>query len=201
MSMMAVMRGAAPRISAPLLQDDPRPEKADDAGAVARSRSLRYRAGKGAAMRYVERILQPGEEIRFAATIHWITYVPGFFFLIVALVILVLAQSGERTHGFWLAVAAIVAAIAGILILRAWFDRWITEIAVTNRRVIYKTGFIRRDTNEMEMDKVESVRVDQSILGRLLDYGNVTVMGTGSGFETIRTIARPLDLRNQITGT
>jgi uncharacterized membrane protein YdbT with pleckstrin-like domain len=151
-------------------------------------------------MKYVQRILQPGEQVRFAASIHWITYVPGALLLVAALVILVLAQNGERTHGFWLAIAAVVGAMAAILLLRAWFNRWITEIAVTNRRVIYKTGFIRRHTNEMEMDKVESVRVDQSIWGRLLDFGSVTVLGTGSGFETIRSIAHPIDLRNQITG-
>ena len=52
----------------------------------------------------------------------------------------------------------------------------------------------------MNMDKVESVQVDQSILGRMLDYGNVTILGTGEGFETLRTIAGPIKLRNCITG-
>ncbi len=52
------------------------------------------------------------------------------------------------------------------------------------------------------MDKVESVQIDQSILGRMLDYGDVTILGTGEGFETLRTIARPIiKLRNSITGT
>jgi uncharacterized membrane protein YdbT with pleckstrin-like domain len=69
------------------------------------------------------------------------------------------------------------------------------------RRVIYKKGLIRRQTNEMNMDKVESVQINQSILGRLLDYGDVTILGTGEGFETLRTIASPIELRNSITGT
>ena len=59
---------------------------------------------------------------------------------------------------------------------------------------------IRRYTVEMHMDKVESVDVEQSILGRLLDYGDVTVRGTGAGFEPLQRIARPLELRNHITG-
>jgi uncharacterized membrane protein YdbT with pleckstrin-like domain len=59
---------------------------------------------------------------------------------------------------------------------------------------------VRRQTNEMNMDKVESVQVDQSILGRMFDYGNVKILGTGEGFETLRTIASPLTLRNSITG-
>jgi uncharacterized membrane protein YdbT with pleckstrin-like domain len=87
------------------------------------------------------------------------------------------------------------------LLVRQWFLSWITEIAVTNRRVIYKKGLIRRQTNEMNMDKVESVQIDQSILGRMLDYGDVTILGTGEGFETLRTIAGPIELRNNITGT
>ena len=91
--------------------------------------------------------------------------------------------------------------VAVALLIQQWFQWWITEIAVTNRRVIYKKGLIRRQTNEMNMDKVESVQIDQSILGRMLDYGNVTILGTGEGFETLRTIASPIELRNGITGT
>ena len=52
----------------------------------------------------------------------------------------------------------------------------------------------------MNMDKVESVQVDQSILGRMFDYGTVTILGTGEGFETLRAIAGPIKLRNCITG-
>jgi hypothetical protein len=49
-------------------------------------------------------------------------------------------------------------------------------------------------------EQVESVQIDQSIFGRMLDYGNVTILGTGEGFKTLRTIANPVDLRNSITG-
>jgi uncharacterized membrane protein YdbT with pleckstrin-like domain len=151
-------------------------------------------------MSYVQNVLQPGEQIRHIARIHWITYLPGFLVLIVAaaLAIWIFAAGGNSV---WYAAPAVTAVAGLILCFNAWFHRWTTEIAVTNRRVIYKTGFIRRDTNKMHMDKVESVRVDQSIPGRILDYGDVTVLGTGEGFETIRTIAAPLALRNQIAGT
>jgi uncharacterized membrane protein YdbT with pleckstrin-like domain len=54
----------------------------------------------------------------------------------------------------------------------------------------------------MNMDKVESVKIDQSIIGRMLDYGNVKILGTGEGFETLRTIPGPIELQNSIiTGT
>jgi uncharacterized membrane protein YdbT with pleckstrin-like domain len=84
------------------------------------------------------------------------------------------------------------------LFFRAWFDRLIAEIAVTNRRIIYKRGFIRRRTAEMNMDKVESVEVTQSILGRLLGYGSVHILGTGRGIERLDRIAQPVSLRNHI---
>ena len=66
-----------------------------------------------------------------------------------------------------------------MLFVSAWFRRWTTEIDVTDRRIVYKRGFINRHTVEMNMDKVESVDVDQSFWGRLLDYGDIIVRGTG----------------------
>jgi uncharacterized membrane protein YdbT with pleckstrin-like domain len=104
--------------------------------------------------------------------------------------------------GLWRYTAYGLALVAIVLLIREWFQWWITEIAVTDRRVIYKKGLIRRETNEMNMDKVESVKIDQSILGRMLDFGNVKILGTGEGFETLRTIPSPIELRNSIiTGT
>jgi uncharacterized membrane protein YdbT with pleckstrin-like domain len=83
--------------------------------------------------------------------------------------------------------------------VKAWFHRWTTETDVTNMRVVHKTGFIKRRTFEMSLDKVESVDVNQSILGRILNHGDVTVRGVGEGIETIDTIASPLEFRNHIT--
>jgi uncharacterized membrane protein YdbT with pleckstrin-like domain len=102
--------------------------------------------------------------------------------------------------GFWRYGSYALAVVAAVLLIQQWVQCWVTEIAVTNRRVIYKTGLIQRETNEMNMDKVESVQIDQSIFGRMLDYGNVTILGTGEGFKTLRTIASPIELRNSITG-
>jgi len=98
-----------------------------------------------------------------------------------------------------LSASAIVAIVALYWTVRAWFHRWTTETDVTNLRVVHKTGFIKRRTFEMSLDKVESVDVNQSILGRLLDYGDVTILGVGEGKQTISTIASPLAFRNSIT--
>jgi uncharacterized membrane protein YdbT with pleckstrin-like domain len=64
---------------------------------------------------------------------------------------------------------------------------------------VHKQGFIRRETFEMSLDKVESVDVDQSIFGRIFNYGNVVVRGVGEGAKKIKTIASPLAFRNSIT--
>jgi uncharacterized membrane protein YdbT with pleckstrin-like domain len=83
--------------------------------------------------------------------------------------------------------------------LSAWFRRWTTEIAVTDRRVIIKHGFIRRATMEMNLQKIESVDVDQSLIGRIFDYGTVTIRGVGSSYEPLRPIDAPLKLRSTVT--
>ena len=154
---------------------------------------------------YVERVLQAGEQVRHLATIHWITYLPGFVVLLIAVAALFVGRSFAGVAPWWQQawdyLSAILAVVAIVMIFRAWFYRWITEIAVTDRRVIFKTGFISRDTKEMQMDKIESVEVLQNIPGRILDFGNVVVRGTGHGeFKRIKTIAAPIEMRNHITG-
>jgi membrane protein YdbS with pleckstrin-like domain len=150
-------------------------------------------------MTYVQRVLQPGEQVRHVSSIHWIVYWLGVAVALLAVVAYWLSDT-RYMPGVWRYTAYALALVAAVLLIRQWFEWWITEIAVTNRRVIYKKGLIQRETNEMNMDKVESVQIDQSILGRMLDYGDVTILGTGEGFKTLRTIARPIELRNSITG-
>ena len=60
-------------------------------------------------------------------------------------------------------------------------------------------GFIQRHTVEVHMDKIESVDVDQTVLGRILDYGDVTIRGTGTMLEPIREVDRPIAFRNEVT--
>ena len=131
----------------------------------------------------------PARTSVYATKISWTTYIPGLLVLIAAIVVFVLLDVAFPS-AHWVAIAGglILLALACYLLVREWFERWTTEIAITNRRIILKRGFIRRDTAEMHMDKVESVDVNQSLLGRLLDYGDVTVRGTGAGLETLRLI-------------
>ncbi len=154
-------------------------------------------------MGYVDAILEPGEKVVFETRLSWTLYGPAIVGAMVAFALPVAAASAPAlTSGFAFAVyilAALAAVAALVSFLRAWFRRWTTEIAVTDRRVVLKRGFVRRHTVEMNMQKVESVDVDQTQLGRLFDYGAVTIRGTGSTFESLRMIDSPLKLRTTIT--
>jgi uncharacterized membrane protein YdbT with pleckstrin-like domain len=94
--------------------------------------------------------------------------------------------------------AAAFGVSALILAVPPFLKRLGTEIAVTDRRIIYKTGLVQRHTVEISMDKVESVDVDQSVLGRVFGYGTVTVRGTGESAEPLRHVAAPIALRTAV---
>jgi uncharacterized membrane protein YdbT with pleckstrin-like domain len=70
-----------------------------------------------------------------------------------------------------------------------------SEFAITNKRIIIKVGLIRRKTVELNIPKVESVNVDQGILGRILGYGSISLVGTGGSRETFFNISKPLEFR------
>src|SRR5262245_31341716 len=126
-------------------------------------------------MSYVASVLQPGERIIRLGRLHWIVYWHAIAFAVSAALCVV--WSSNTGMGVVMRFAAIAFGILTVAAFaQAWFIRWITEIAITDRRIIYKRGFINRYTTEMNMDKVAAVDVDQSILGRLLDYGSIHVM-------------------------
>ncbi len=164
-------------------------------------------------MSYVTRVLQPGERIVHDSRLHWIVYTRAILAAIGAAGLAIgafeiaggqfaLYSAGGQIQylslGLWIG-AGIFAFLALIAGLRAFIRRATTEFAVTDLRVIYKTGLLGRHTLEMNRSKVESVDVDQSVLGRLMGYGTIVVRGTGGSLEPIRHVAEPLTFRTRIT--
>ena len=152
-------------------------------------------------MKYVEQVLQPGETVIYATSLHWLVYLRAIVLLLLAILGLIAAAGiAEPIAALALKIAAaflgLLALVSG---LNAAIRRSTTELAVTDRRVIYKTGIFQRHSMEMNRSKVETVGVDQSILGRILGYGTVVVRGTGGSFEPIRFIGDPLNFRSHIT--
>jgi uncharacterized membrane protein YdbT with pleckstrin-like domain len=156
-------------------------------------------------MSYVDRVLQPGETLLHKSKLHWLVYLPVLPFLAVfalgaALYLGMQSNGGDAASGILpLGLMAVAAVGAIVTWLRAWIRRATTELAVTDRRVIFKRGLVRRHTVEMNMDKVESVDIDQSIMGRICNYGDVTVRGTGASIEPLRLIGDPLAFRSRVT--
>ena len=70
-----------------------------------------------------------------------------------------------------------------------------TELAVTTKRVIVKHGFIRRQSVEINLNMVESIQVDQGVLGRLFNFGTLVISGTGTSHAPIAGISEPMGFR------
>jgi uncharacterized membrane protein YdbT with pleckstrin-like domain len=156
-------------------------------------------------MSYVEKILQPDEQIIHRASIHWVVYLRSIILLVLGCTVLgwFLLQPPVGDRVFF---SGTLVGVGGVLLLasvysfiEALIERQCTELAITSLRVIAKVGFIRRRTWEINAGKVEGVEVDQSILGRIFDYGTVTVKGTGGGTAPIRSIDDPVAFRAKIT--
>ena len=147
-------------------------------------------------MSYVQEVLQPGETVKFRTNVHWSGYLKAILALALGLCVLIwFLRDGSQNMLLLLGAVGFGVAAVG-LAAPTFISRFGTEIAVTDRRLISKTGFIQRHTTEISMDKVESVDVDQSMLGRVLGYGDVTVRGTGEGIEPLRNVSSPIELRN-----
>ncbi len=131
------------------------------------------------------------ESVTYEAHLHWVVFVPP-----VALFAAGLVAIAFHTIA---AIALLLASVAAIL--HAYVRLVTTRIFVTDRRVVYRTGLIARRTLEMNKEKIESIDVSQSIPGRLLEFGSVTVKGTGGGIEAIHSVAAPFALRNNVAAS
>ena len=149
---------------------------------------------------YVETIIGPGEQVLHVGRISLLTILSsllaGTFFIIVAFGLLLLMPVGSPNVDH--ALAASAGALGILVIVVALIRRSSTELAVTNRRVIAKFGLIARSTVEMNLAKIESVRVEQTVMGRLFGFGSIIVTGTGSTMDPIRYIANPIAFRQAI---
>jgi len=79
-----------------------------------------------------------------------------------------------------------------------WVELRTSEFAVTTTRVIFKVGLVARYTTELLLTKVESIAVQQTLTGRLLGYGDLTVIGTGGTREVFRRVRDPISFRNYV---
>lgn len=137
---------------------------------------------------YVDSNLGPGERVVYRGQVHWIIYLLP---VVLSAFGLTLAVSANRT-GLYLVGFGVLAGAA------AWVRQTTSEFAVTTSRVIMKTGLLSRRTIEINLARIESVQVEQDIVGRLLNYGTMVVVGTGGTKEPFTLIDDPAGFRHAV---
>jgi len=154
---------------------------------------------------YVEKHLIPGESVQYQTKLHWIVVaghvISSIFFALLGIVILVARFANSKSavpaapmylaSVFCLAFSALLAGVG-------FFKRSATEMGVTNKRVVVKTGLADRRTIELLLSRIESIAVEEPPLGRVLGYGTVIVRGIGGTPEVFERIQNPLKFREQV---
>lgn len=155
-------------------------------------------------MAYIDDNLISGETILYRTRLHWMVMTPAVIGALIVglpglgLVISALLNIKEPGSGQLALIGIVVLAIAVFIFLMAGWQRSSVEMAVTNKRVLAKRGLVRRTTIEMMLGKIESIAVDQGVMGRLFEYGTIIVRGTGGTPEPFPKIAHPLEFRRQV---
>ena len=148
-------------------------------------------------MGYVERHLLPNERVLYKTRLHWILFVKPALVVVAGLVLS--AVLWRVLEPPWLWYVGLVVVLAGL----AWgfvhfVELMTSEFAVTTTRLIFKVGLIARYTTELLLSKVESIGVNQGLLGRIFNYGDLTVTGTGGARELFHRVRDPIGFRNHV---
>jgi len=145
----------------------------------------------------VERHLLPGERVLYKTRLHWVLFVKPVLVLLAGVVLTILLRQVQDPPWLWMIGAAV--ALVGLLWgLVHYVELMTSEFAVTTSRLIFKVGLISRYTTELLLSKVESIGVQQGLMGRLLNHGDLTVTGTGGAREVFRRVRDPIGFRNHV---
>ena len=139
-------------------------------------------------MSYVDQNLMTGEQVVYRAKLHWVIFISPALLLILGLILF--AANGT--------LGGIVTALGVIGLIIAYLTVSTSEFAVTNKRVIIKVGIIKRNSLDTVLKKVESITVNQPIIGRMFGYGSIVVSGSGGTPQPFHKIANPLEFRKQV---
>lgn len=149
-------------------------------------------------MGYIEQNLMPNEQVIYRAQLHWAMFVAPVFVMLVGLIFFGVLVVGRIVFGTFLFIAILPFLLGFISFLGAIASYLTTEFALTDKRVIAKTGVAQRRSLELLLPKIESISITQPLAGRLLDYGTIVVTGTGGTKERFNNVAAPLELRNKV---
>lgn len=138
---------------------------------------------------YIEKTLDVGENITYRTKLHWLIFCAPVFMFLSFLFFLNIDQPVLSYASLFVGIGYGVSSIVNYLT---------SEFAVTNRRVILKTGAFSTTSFEMQFNKIESVQIYQPFFGGILDYGTITITGTGGSKEKFSMIVNPFEFRKRV---
>lgn len=145
-------------------------------------------------MSYIDKNLIPGEHLLFRTSLHWKLYLPTLAVFLCSVLVIIIAFQRDLSLSRWLLIFLLPLGT----FLNAFITRRCSEFAVTDKRVLIKTGIIARHTLETLLTKVENIGVEQTFLGRILNYGTINVTGAGGTKEIFAGIHRPMAFRKAL---
>ena len=148
-------------------------------------------------MSYINESLADNERLIYRARFHWLSKIGAWTMLAIFLGVALACLAFASGLSAWIAVAIMVG--LGITVFAAMMmPIWTTEIGVTSQRLIYKRGWLRRATDELQLTSIEEVNLDQGAVGRLLDFGRLFIHGTGVNDVVLPVLADPVGLRRAL---
>ncbi len=162
--------------------------------------------GKELLMSYIQQNLTRDETIIAQARLHWVIFARPFFWLVVTLLWLIVGARYEVLQFRLLPIVPpVYKVLAGITLfatvisaLLTYIAYFTTEFSITNKRMVMKTGLMHRVTREVLLNRIESISIDQSLMGRLFNYGALLVTGVGGSWDPLAPLPDPLHLRNTV---
>jgi uncharacterized membrane protein YdbT with pleckstrin-like domain len=142
-------------------------------------------------MGYIDENLMSGEKVVYRTKLHWIVFLRPIIFIILAFIFL---ASGKKIAP----VGRLFFLIAIVWEVLAFISFKTSEFGITNKRVLIKVGFIRRNSLETLLQKVEGIQVNQGILGRIFNYGTILIKGTGGTINPFHKIEAPMEFRKKV---
>lgn len=145
-------------------------------------------------MSYIDRNLIEGERVVYRTRLHWLVFAMPILFTVVVL----LPAAWFLYNGSGQAFAWVPLVLALLVLLPAFIKRQSSDFAVTNKRVMMKSGVMTTRSVELLLNKIEAIAVDQSLPGRMFGYGNIVVTGSGGTREAFSHIQSPLEFRRAV---
>lgn len=156
-------------------------------------------------MSYINDTLMKNEIVLYRTKPHWIVFLQPIFWFVLSILLFLFGpyigiinfRIGTALPTYTI-LALITLVLAVVSAIGSLVNYQTSEYGITNKRVLMKLGFIRRMSLEIYLQKIESVKVYQSVLGRLLNYGSIIISGVGGSKDPFHTIPKPLDFRRRV---